>query len=89
MSKTFENLPSDVLWLILREVIIDTFSGIRKVDHTTRLYYFEFTPGFTSKSMLTNLVLLLSQVNIKWKRVLEDKYIPIGNGEWLFKRGSF
>ena len=80
---TIEDIPIDVIWLILRKVIADrALSEIKlwgernSVDTDKRIVkYFECYPSIEGKHEVTDHVRLLSHVNQRWDTLFKSKLI--------------
>ena len=93
---TIEDIPSDVLWLVLRNIIAEREQ--QEAGNMTKLemmVYFESGPSFTGSYAVTKFVNQLSKVNKRWRSVLKNKQVSTYKHNcncysyWLFKTGSF
>jgi hypothetical protein len=97
MVASIEDLPKDVLWLVLRHVIISEYEIYRPDWWWYELSFYCKSPGFNYWGDKTQqLMLQLSMTCKLWKRVLLSKCrFRIVNaykypyGIWSFNKGTF
>ena len=82
---SFRDLPKDVVWLIIRQVILNdnrkTFPGLDS-------RYFETLPFMTLTGMCGHLTSQLARVSRQCLNVIRSKCHRIGVG-FIFNKGSF
>ena len=75
MATTIDQIPIDVLWLILRKVILS--QKPRCVLYNEHVRFYENPPAFTlvfpSGQDTGKIIVLISLVNRKWRTLLKDK----------------
>ena len=82
---SFKDLPKDVVWLIIRQVIVNhhhkTFPGLDD-------YYFETLPFMTFTGMCAHLTAQLACVSRQCLNVIRSKCHRVCVG-FIFNKGSF
>lgn len=82
---SFKDLPKDVVWLIIRQVIVNdyckTFPGLDS-------RYFETLPFMTLTGMCAHLTAQLARVSRQCLNVIRSKCHRISVG-FIFNKGSF
>jgi hypothetical protein len=83
------DLPGDVLWLILREVIIELLSDRKRVISLQTLRWFEVGFSLTNDwdSGPAYLMRTLACVCKKFKDVIKQKCVKKDTG-WFFRKGA-
>jgi hypothetical protein len=83
---SFDDLPKDVVWLVLRHVIK---MSIDHCDNWWDRMSFSCRPKNGITAYVANTMIPLSLVCKRFKQVLLPKCTNIGYHEWIFIKGAF
>ena len=88
---SFNDLPTDVLWLVLRDTLVNDFTGGKPYVLTQEQWESPIFDTSRKEGYLASYIIPLSRVNKRIRRLLKDKcqWITGSNRQYFgFKVGS-